>query len=77
MFAFMPASATAATVSAGKKYISEKLVVPLASISRMARRLPAAMSSGTNRSSMGKTLSNSHSRKGRPLPTPRSSTMGE
>ena len=60
-FAFMPASATAATVSAGKKYMSEKLVVPPASISRMARRVPAAISSGTSLSSMGKTLSNSHS----------------
>ena len=71
----MPASCAAHTVSSGKKYISEKLVVPPAIISRSAKRLAAAMSSRTSLSSMGKIALKSQSCSGSPLPMPRMSVM--
>ena len=71
----MPHSATSSAASQGKKYMSEKLVVPQASISSSARAVPARMSAAVMRPSTGNTLSNSHLCRGRSVPTPRSSVM--
>ena len=72
---FMPISSLDFTSVAGSMYISENNVVPVAIISIIASSFPAMMSSAVRRSSMGNTLSNSHSCSGRSLPTPRSSTI--
>ena len=71
----MPHTATSSAASHGKKYISEKLVVPQANISSSASAVPARISSAVMRPSTGNTLSNSHLCSGRSVPTPRSSVI--
>ena len=72
----MPRLAVTFATSSSMKYISQKQVVPLASISSMAISVPRAISAGVNSASRGKMWLKSQSWRDKSSATPRRRVMG-
>ena len=75
-FALIPDSKTAFARDSPKKYISEKEVTPLRSISAMPSNEPEKAQSLFNLSSKGKIFSESQRSRGKSAPTLRSNVIG-